>query len=432
MKMKKLLLLLIFFIPASLLTAQTPDTVDVDKLLLESKYKQVIQILSQKDSLTAKENYKLGIAYMNLMQYPQAAKQISRALRQDAFNTGYLYVLGNIYDLWGKPVISKYYFDRVLDVDSNNFQAKIKLGKVLMDLKDYRKAEKVYGDLVLSDSLNDYFVRRFAFCKIKNGDTTAAVNLLKNLFNTNYFTDKSSLLLAKIYYTEKKYDSALVVVNKALGHNTQNAELNKLAGDLYFKMKKYRTAIVKLQQTVMFGDSSADVHQKLGLSYYSLSKANKMMPGESPEDFLNKAYESLRISYDLDSENPITTMYLGLILKEKEDYKTAVRFFEKTLDLIYPTYLDVLYINLGASYELTGDLANAIKAYQQAREFAPGNTNILFYLAIAYDKYYKDKSVALKYYKKFLAKQKNADPKLTEYAKTRIERLKEIMHFTSH
>ena len=208
-------------------------------------------------------------------------------------------------------------------------------------------------------------------------------------------------------------------------------ELNKFAAELYFKLKKYKSAIAKFEQCVFLGDSTADLYRKLGLSYYSLAKG--MVSAQIPTDsLLNEAFKSFTISYKLDNKNPITAMYLGLIYKEKGEYETAVKFFERSTDLIFPSYLDVLFINLGASYELLGELKNAIGAYKEARNYAPEKTEILFYLGSVYDRYYKDKSVALKFYEKFLNRQTDSDPKLVEYAKERMERIKEIIHFSKN
>ncbi len=411
--------------------AQSPDSLNVDKLLLKGKFTEVIEVLSAKDSLTAQEHFKLGKAFMNLMQYSEALKHFSKAVREDANNSEYLYALADAYGFINRPLIAKYFFERVLAIDSTNFSAKIKLAKTFLDIRNYKKAEKLYGEMVERDSLNDYFINRLGFCKIKNGDTTSALRLFNYAFGKGIIGTKTALLLAKIYFSKEKYDSALTVINSALDKDKLNLELNKFAAELYFKLKKYRSAVAKFNQCVILGDSTADLYQKLGLSYYSLAN-NSDSSKSSNGDFFDEAFKSFTISYKLDNKNPITAMYLGLIYKEKDEYETAVKFFERSLDLIFPSYLDVLLINLGASYELTGDLKNAIKAYKEARKYAPHKAEILFYLGSVYDRYYKDKSVALKYYGKFLSVQKNADEKLVNYAKERMERLKEIIHFSNH
>ena len=430
--MKKFFFVSILVLSCRFVYGQNSDSLSVEQLLTKGRYTKVVDLLSAKDTLSDKEHYQLGTAFLNLMKYRKALIHFSKAVRSDAQNTDYLFMLANVDELMGRPILAKYFYDRVLKIDSTFYMAKLKLANVLMDIKNYIKAAKLYGELAEKDSLNDYLIRRLSICKIKNRDTTTALNLLNRIYKAGTYNSKSALLLAKIYFSKEEYDSAITVMNAALKRDKMDMELNRFAAEVYFKLKRYRSAITKYLQSVTFGDSTAEVYQKLGLSYYSLANAGSLKKGESSEKFLENAFETLTISVELDGKNPITAMYLGLIYKDRKDYKSAIKYFEKALNLIYPSYLDVLYINLGASYDLAGNLKNAIEAYREARKYAPDKPELLFYLASAYDRFYKDKNVAIKYYRKFLSEQKDSDIKLVNYAKDRIERLKEIIHFSNH
>ncbi len=331
--MKKFFFVFILVFSSGFIYAQSSDSLSVEQLLSKGRYTKVVDLLSVRDTLSDKEHYQLGTAFLNLMKYREALIHFSKAVRSDAQNTDYLFMMANVDELMGRPILAKYFYDRVLKIDSTFYTAKLKLANVLMDIKNYAKAAKLYGELAEKDSLNDYLIRRLSICKIKNRDTTAALNLLNRIFKAGTYNSKSALLLAKIYFSKEEYDSAIAVMNAALKRDKMDMELNRFAAEVYFKLKRYRSAITKYLQSVTFGDSTAEVYQKLGLSYYSLANSGSLKKGESSEKFLENAFETLTISDELDGKNPITAMYLGLIYKDKKDYKSAMEYFELALEV---------------------------------------------------------------------------------------------------
>jgi hypothetical protein len=83
--------------------------------------------------------------------------------------------------------------------------------------------------------------------------------------------------------------------------------------------------------------------------------------------------------------------------------------------------IEVYYSQLARTYEEAKDYKNAIHYYQAAYE--KSKTKILLYdLARNYDVYFKDKSTAIAYYKRYLASDDTI--KLArEYAKRRLDML---------
>lgn len=84
------------------------------------------------------------------------------------------------------------------------------------------------------------------------------------------------------------------------------------------------------------------------------------------------------------------------------------------------------YVSLGEVFELKGELSKTIKSYQSAYEHS--NLNILLYkLARSCDEYYKDKSIAMRYYQRFIDNSKQNN-QYTEFARYRIGQIKEYLH----
>ena len=81
----------------------------------------------------------------------------------------------------------------------------------------------------------------------------------------------------------------------------------------------------------------------------------------------------------------------------------------------------------------TGRIANKEKKYQKAiahyRDAYKYSDDpvLLYYLATTCDTYYKDKSIAINYYKKYM-KSGHSHTEYQEYAKRRSRYLKELKH----
>ena len=79
------------------------------------------------------------------------------------------------------------------------------------------------------------------------------------------------------------------------------------------------------------------------------------------------------------------------------------------------------YVQLAASYENVGDFKSAIKYYKAAYETSKKDI-LLYHLGRNYDVYYKDKSTAIAYFKRYL----DSDDTIKlakEYTRSRLNEL---------
>ncbi len=405
----------------------------IKSLLFNGEYQKVINILGEKiaeqDSLSFNEYYNFGLAYQRIMNFSKAIPMFYEANKLEPENIQTLLMIGNCHGSLGNNIAAKYTYIKVLDIDSNNVNAMINLGKTLIELEEFDEASELYNTLIQSDSTNSYFFSQLGLCALKKGDKKLSKKYFRDSFILNDSNTKTILRLAKLYYNDKQLNQAVKLLQHGLTQNSKSKKLNKMFADIFYKKKQYEEAIIKYLFLITIGDSSAQTYQKLGMSYYYLSFNNGYQKEKVRELKLNEGIEALTKANNKDETDPITTLYLGLCYKELSQHDEAIKYFEETLNRVFPDYLDEIYSNLGISYGETKNYIESIRAYKEALSFNPGKTNLYFYLANIYDNYYKDKSVAVLYYKKFLNEDANIDEKLAEYSKSRIELLNKETDF---
>jgi len=431
--MKKSMFL--FFLFASTSFSQTTDKSIIRELMLESKYSQVVNILEEKEAnggeLSRNEQFNLAVSYQRLFNHIKAARILASLSRKEPNDVAALFALGESYRALGNTRAASEIYKMVTGKDSSNIIARIELAKLYIQMKNYSAAKNIYKYLVLQDSSNSYYLSQYGYSLYKLGENNEAEIFLKKAIRVNEFDSKAPLWLAKIYFDKQMYDEALQIVKKSTTFNSTDLPLHKLSAEILFKKKLYNSASVQFENVIILGDSRSVTYKKLGLSIYSFIASKDSIDKNVKEENLRQAIEAFEKSLEKEMyPNTLTLTYLGFCFKTLKEYDKAIFYLEKALDTMTPDYIDRVYTNLGASYELNDNYHEAIKSYTQALKYSYINSDTMFRLATLYDRYYADKTVALAHYKKFLRLNNNMNIEYTKYAEESIVRLKENIHFS--
>jgi tetratricopeptide (TPR) repeat protein len=430
--MKKTIVLFLSF--TTIIFAQTIDKNAIQKLMLESKYSQVITILENKESnneeLSYSDQFYLAISYQRLVNHNKAIGILVSMSKSKKDDTSVLFAMGESYRALGNNRGATGIYNEVIERDSSNTLARIELARLYIEMKNYDSATKIYSYLVLQDSSNAYYLREYGYSLYRLGFNKDAEQHLGKALEINKFDPKTALWLSKIYFDNEKYSEALMLINESLNYNPVYLPLNKLKAEALYKMQLYNSAANQYQNLITLGDSTSAVFQKLGLCLYSYIAGQNSLSESEKADKIQEAIEAFERSNILDNySNPLTLTYLGFCFKTLERYKTAIVYLEKALEAMTPEYTDRVYSNLGACYERTNNYSEAIKAFSKSLEYSSENPSTIFRLAAVYDRFYEDKSVALAHYKKYLKKADYLNDETTVYSENRIEKLEEYMHF---
>ena len=430
--MKKVIVLFLLF--ATIILPQTSDENAIQKLMLQSKYAQVISFLENKETnseeLSYSEQFYLAISYQRLVNHNKAIRILSFMSKKNNDDVNTLFAMGESYRALGNDRAAIGIYSKVIEKDSSNIIARIELAKLHIEMKNYDSATNIYNYLVLQDSSNAYYLREFGYSLYKLDSNKEAGKYLRKSLMVNKYDPKTALWLAKIFYDNEQYGESLNLINESLNYNPVYIPLNKLKAETLYKMQLYNSAAVQYQNLIILDDSTSTVFQKLGLCLYSSVAAQDSLAENEKVGKIKEAIEAFEKSNILDNfTNPLTLTYLGFCFKTLERYTTAIVYLEKALSAMTPDYIDRVYSNLGASYERTNNYSEAIKAFSKSLDYSNENPSTIFRLAAVYDRFYEDKSVALAYYKKYLKKVDSLNDETTEYSESRIEKLEEYLHF---
>ena len=178
------------------------------------------------------------------------------------------------------------------------------------------------------------------------------------------------------------------------------------------KQKQHDEVINTLEKVLMQGDTASYYQTMLGVAYLKL-------------DSLDDAQFHFERLLDQDKATEHIHHYLALIYDKKGDTEKSIEHLEKAVEKAVSEKLPIYYRDLAVIHEEHKAYREAVQYYQSAYEWS-GKSKYLFYLARAQDFYYKDKRIAMRTYKKYLATKPTQH---LEYTEERISQLKQLIHF---
>jgi tetratricopeptide (TPR) repeat protein len=302
------------------------------------------------------------------------------------------------------------YYLRIYAQDSSKVATLFSLGSINVSRGNSVKAIAYYKKILLRDSTNFNVYKQLANLSQNIMDTVTYSTYLQKANAINPEEPDVAFDLGQLYIIYKKYDKAAIVLDKAIQADTANLFLLKGKAQVKYLQKKYPETITACTKLIEAGDKQAAIINWLAISYYKTRQYKQCV---STFQLLSDAMQNEGIFF-----------YQAMSYKALNDQPNAIVYFLKALkDAISPNVADY-YTDLGDSYDSLHQLKKAIAAYQKSMQFAE-NPLTYYSLANLYDVELKDKKVALKYYKKYLASNPSArrEQKYIDYAKMRIPAL---------
>jgi tetratricopeptide (TPR) repeat protein len=204
----------------------------------------------------------------------------------------------------------------------------------------------------------------------------------------------------------ERYESVDSIVHHALSTEPYFKPLLLLGARSAFEQRKYESVTDIVNRLLEKSDTTALTARLLGVSYFHLQDYNKLI---SCMQFL------LKNQYDFEW----VYYYMGIAFRELGDASGSVSWLKLAVEKSISENTSAYYAQLGQSYEKAGDHQAAIKAYRSAYSYSKDGI-LLYHLARNYDVYYKDKSMAVTYYKRYLASE-DTIRLAREYAKRRMQ-----------
>jgi tetratricopeptide (TPR) repeat protein len=306
-------------------------------------------------------------------------------------------------------------FRRVLDAQPRDRAARRALAEVYRRSRQWKKARAQYKRLVRADSSNGQWWARLAQCALQLNATGQAVRHFTEAHRRLPQAADVALSLSRLYRARDRLDAARSVVDTTLSRQSGDPRLWRRRADLAFECDHLDRARRAYTRTIATGDSSATAYRRIGL--IDLRR----------QDYA-QALSTLRQSLRRDSTHARTTLYLGVAYLKLDSLQRATTYLQRTVDREARGPLTKALEQLGTTHSQWDRVASAVRAYKTALRLRPSRAALYFHLATVYDKHYRDKKPAARYYRRFLRAAESPMPKLRSYAESRLETLRPTLH----
>ena len=382
----------------------------------DGDYERAIERLrrSAATDTSAQALYLLGRSYQALVQHAPALKALENAYRLDSTSVRILQAKGQSYEALSRFDAAESAYAGALELEPSR-TLHLALAGLYHQVRSWKEATYHYRVVLRSDTTNSLLHARLAQTLQAQHRTEDALTHYRRAHQLNPRDASVTLSLSRLLEQQGQPDAAAAVVDSTL-HYRETAALWTRRATLAFRQDNLPAARHGYQRAIQQGDSSASTFRRLGIA-------------EVGQGRYDAALDALHHAVERDSSNVRTHFYLGVAYREVDSLDHAEASFEETITRVANDVLVDAYVQSAVTYDAQGQLRRAIDAYKTALRVQPGRVEIYFHLATLYDDYYRDKTTAALYYRKFLAAADSVETPFHTYATNRLDALRPILHF---
>jgi tetratricopeptide (TPR) repeat protein len=353
----------------------------------------------------------LLLDYYQNQRFADAADYLKKTYPEPVTDIKALSSLAYASSMAGRLPEANDYYQRIYVLDTTNTAILFNLGSINARRGDNMKAITFYKKILLRDSTNFNVFKQMATLSQNMGKTTDAINYLQKANKINPVEPDVAFDLVEFYINQKLYTKADTVVSAALQADTANLSLLFGKARVNYFLEKFPETIVVCNKLMQDGDQIGIIISMLGTSYYNLKDYDNCI---STFKLLEQSNASDETSY----------YYTAMSYKALGKQAMAVIYFNKTIKEAISGNVNSYYGEMADCYDQMHQLKNAVNAYQKSLLY--GVMPLTYYaLANLYDTELKNKSFALRYYKKYLSSNISSDQKsYRAYSKKRVSELK--------
>ena len=378
--MNKYLFSIIILITATKAEAQTSALAMADSLYAVGNYSEAIELLESSEP-------KSEAVYNKLAKAWQAKGNPAEALRN---------------------------YRIVLQKSPERVLTAVAYGKLLSKTGKLQEADSIFYSLASKYPKNADFHFQRGLIMEKRNDSTALNHFMMALsYDRNH--QQALYKIAKEHLRHRRYVRAEYLSKQGLEVNPANASLLSILAQTYFNQKLYDEAIPEFEKLVALNKGSEFIHSKLGYAYFQKKEPQK-------------AIENYMLALDYEDMNAATHHALGRIYAFTGEYRKSEQHLLMAI-LIKDQSLEAEYLSLALTYKLKEDYKTALEYFNKTLDENPDNERALYERAIAADNYFKDLETRRNYYQAYLNKfGLTGSNNLVHLAKRRIKDINEELH----
>ncbi|WP_321373766.1 tetratricopeptide repeat protein [uncultured Draconibacterium sp.] len=414
MRYKIFILFLLMICAATTLLAQRK----IDLLLIDKNYDKALQEIDKELAVNPSSAlfYKKGVVYKNLQDYQKALEAFLSGLQYNASNVVMLEETAECFSILGNNQDAISFYEKAIQVDPENLALAGKLGRVHINLNDYKTAYNVFSGIYEKDSSNVYWNKQLAYCSFRVFQREQARDLYERVLDANPRDHGTYINLIHCYNWKKEATEIMATIDSGLVQFPADKDLLFEKAMFFYKTKRYGPAMLQFEKYLEQEKQPAyETLMNYGISTY----------------FAEQEAKALDIFGDLKRMNPndpLVMYYQSLCNRKLKNFEDAIELMTFAIDASVPDYVSEMYHHLGQMYGQQRDFKASIEALKKAYELNPGKTEVLFEIATTYEEYNSNKTLAMNYYRIYLT-ESGESAKNAIYALERIEKLKEDLFF---
>ncbi len=358
------------------------------------------------DSLYREAQHQIG-----QFQFDKALKLLSTCYIQQPEHIPYLQQIGYCHYQMGRYTDATLFYRQALKQDSTNLTSLSFFGTLAEKQQRLTEAQPYFRKLVELDTANSYYFKRNAQLAERLRQPLYALENYLQAYRLNERDAEVAVALAGLYMDLEQLDYAEKILDKGLELAPQNLKLQYAWARLQNLKQDYPEVIRALQTCLAQGDTSHYFQMMLGAAYVL-------------EDSLEQGIWHLEQVVKRNKAPEAAFHYLGLACRQVGELQKSKQYMLKAIDKGTSERLGTYYDDLSAIEEEQGHLRPAIDYLREAIRYEP-QPERWFRLARLSDQYYKDKTIAMRYYKEYL---QTEDNRWREYSELRLKDLREWQH----
>jgi len=310
------------------------------------------------------DNY-IGIACLLNNDYVSAEKYLKQSLQQ-APSTEIYINLGSAQFLQGKIEDAFRSTKAGLKIDSLNPALRNNLASLFFSERNYHKVHEIAKQNLSINNKNLSALLLLGEAKMNLDSLNESRLIFEELIELNYSKYDSYVNLAKTYYFQEDYKTAIKYYNKSL-NNVEVYERGSLAylglGNANFSLGNIQEAITNYNKVIEIDHEDYEVYLMIGNIYF-----NELGDIQNAKDMYQNVIR-------IDSNHSEALLKLGSCELTLGNYIEARHFFEK-LSIINP-HSSKAFIGIGSSNAYLSLLDEAKEGYQKALNIDPNNSDAL-------------------------------------------------------
>lgn len=332
------------------------------------------------------------------MQYEDAISYLLASERVDSLNLQILGYLGYAYHMNDELSNASRYYQKMLDIDSNNLSANQYFSNIYSNTDPETARIHTYR-LINSNPQKAVYYRQMGDLFRRGNQKDSAFIYYDQAFRISPNDNKNGAALADLLIDQKSYLRADSIISDGLVKDSLSVPYLKLHVRSSYEVKAYRRVLIPGERLMRLGEGSLTTLTQVVLSYYNLKLykdcirvcdflVEKGMAGENVFYYAAKSHAKL---HEFEISNELLRTCLGLAISNTAEY-----YFHA----------------LGQNYEEMKQFKKAIPQYDTAY-YLFKDPLMLYNCGRILDEYLKNYNAAKKYYIKYvaLAKPQSLDEK---------------------